>query len=78
MNGWLADELVRKVRDDKTSFEDWLRAQEMDGKLTRQQQDQLSTVVRGAVQVLTQGATTLIEAFAGGVGTVSWLGADSF
>lgn len=65
---WLADELVRNVRDDETSFEDWLRAQELDGPLTRRERDQLSQVVHGAVQALRQGAFTLVEAFAKGMG----------
>jgi hypothetical protein len=64
---WLADELVRAVRAD-TPFEHWLRAQELDGLLTRKELEQLREVVRGAVQVLRQGATTLVEAFAKGVG----------
>ena len=64
---WLADELVRSVRSADTPFEEWLRAQELDGVFTRQEQEQLNTVVRGAAQVLRQGASTLVEAFAKGV-----------
>ncbi len=64
---WLADELVRAVRTD-TPFENWLRAQELDNLLTRKEREQLGEVVRGTVQVLQQGATTLIETFAKGLG----------
>lgn len=64
---WLADELVRAVRAD-TPFEAWLRAQELDHLLTHKEREQLGQVVRGAVQVLGQGATTLVEAFAKGLG----------
>jgi hypothetical protein len=45
---WLADELVRAVRTD-TPFEDWLRAQELDGLLTAKEREQLEKVARGAV-----------------------------
>ncbi len=64
---WLADELVRAIRTD-TPFEDWLRAQELDHLLTHKEREQLGQVVRGAVQALGQGATTLVEAFAKGLG----------
>jgi hypothetical protein len=70
---WLADELVRAVRAD-APFEDWLRAEELDGVMTHHEKEQLSEVVRGAAQVLRQGAGTLVEAFAKGVAT-SVLGA---
>jgi hypothetical protein len=62
---WLADELVRAVRAD-ASFTDWLRAEELDGVFTHKEQEQLGQVVRGAAQVLRQGAGTLVEAFAKG------------
>lgn len=64
---WLADELVRAIRMD-TPLEDWLRAQELDNLLSHKEREQFGQVVRGAVQVLQQGATTLIEAFAKGLG----------
>lgn len=64
---WLADELVRAVRAD-TLFEDWLRAQELDHLLTKKEREQLGQAARGVVQVLQQGATTLVEAFAKGLG----------
>lgn len=65
---WLADELVRAVRREDVPFDDWLRAQEMDHLLTKKEREQLGQVARGAVQVLGQGATTLVEAFAKGLG----------
>jgi hypothetical protein len=60
--------LVRAVRRNNVPFEDWLRAQELDHLLIRQEREQLEQTVRGAVQVLGQGATTLVEAFAKGAG----------
>ncbi len=65
---WLADELVKSVRAD-ASFEDWLRAQELEHLLTRAERDRLNQVVRGAGQALQQGAMTLVEAFAKGLGS---------
>lgn len=64
---WLADELVQAVRAD-TSFDDWLRAQELDHLLTPRERERLNQVTRGAVQSLQQGAVTLVEAFAQGLG----------
>jgi hypothetical protein len=64
---WLADELARAVRPD-IPFEEWLRAQELDHLLTKKEREQLQQVVRGAAQLLGQGATSLIEAFAKGLG----------
>jgi hypothetical protein len=63
---WLTDELVRAVRTD-APLDQWLRAQELDGALTREQKEKLGEMMQGAAQVLKQGASTLIEAFAKGV-----------
>jgi hypothetical protein len=63
---WLADELVRATRAE-APFEDWLRAEELDGVLTHREKQQLGQVVRGAVEVLRSGANTLVEAFAKGL-----------
>lgn len=62
---WLADELVRTVRSD-SAFDAWLRAQELDHLLTRNEREQLGHVVQRAAAALSHGATTLIEAFAKG------------
>jgi len=64
---WLADELVRTVRDE-TSFEEWLRKQEVGFLLTRGEKEQLGKAVRAVADLLKGGATTLIEAAAKGVG----------
>ena len=64
---WLADEIKRLVRDE-TSFEQWLEEQEYDGVLTQQERRNLGEVARDLGGFLAHGATTLIEAFAKGVG----------
>jgi hypothetical protein len=64
---WLADELVRMVRDE-TPFEEWLRAQELEGLVTRSEKEQLSKTIRAIVSLLKGGVTTLIEAAAKGAG----------
>jgi len=64
---WLADELIQVVRDDKP-FDQWLQAQELEHLLTRQERDSLTQFVRGAAEILQQGASKLVEAFAAGLG----------
>ena len=64
---WLADELLRIVRDE-TPFEEWLRAQEWDGLLKRGEKQQLDRGIRAIAGLLKDGAATLIEAAAKGVG----------
>jgi hypothetical protein len=60
---WLADELIRALRGD-TSFGDWLRAQELDGLLTRREREQMVGIVQG----LRQGQAAFLEGFAKGLG----------
>jgi hypothetical protein len=67
---WLVDEIVRTVRDE-TSFEDWLQKQELGFLLTRREKEQLDRVVRGAGELLKDGAATFIEAAAKGVVTAA-------
>ena len=62
---WLADELVRTVRDDMP-FEGWLRKQEMGVLLTQGEKEQLGKAVREVGGLLKDGATTLIQAAAKG------------
>ena len=62
---WLADELVRTVRDE-TPFEEWLQKQEFGVLLTRGEKQQLDKGVRTIVGLLKGGVTTLIEAAAKG------------
>ena len=64
---WLADEVKRQVRDEE-SLEAWLESQEFDGVLTQKEKRSLLQVLGQLAGVLGQGATTLIEAFAKGVG----------
>jgi hypothetical protein len=64
---WLADELVCTVRDEP-SFKEWLREQEWEGLLTRDEKQQLAKGVRAIVGLLKDGAKTLIEAAAKGAG----------
>jgi hypothetical protein len=64
---WLADELVRTVRDE-TPFEEWLQKQELGILLTRGEKQQLDKGVRAIVGLLKDGVTTLIEAAAKGAG----------
>jgi hypothetical protein len=65
---WLADELVRAVRQDETAFETWLQEQELAHLLTKKEREQLGQAARGVMQVLQQGTTNLVEAFAKGLG----------
>ena len=64
---WLADELVRTVRDE-TSFEEWLQKQDLGFLLTRGEKEQLGKAVHAVTGLLKDGAATLIQAAAGGVG----------
>jgi hypothetical protein len=64
---WLADEIIRQVRDDET-FEQWIRSQELDGVLTKGEKQRLGEAVKSLVGLARQGATTIIEAFAKGYG----------
>ena len=64
---WLADELRRNVRD-VTDFKSWLQAQELDGLLTRQEQQKMGSAAKKIISTIGKGATTLIEAFAKGIG----------
>ena len=64
---WLADELVRTVREEML-FEEWLQKQELRTLLTRGEKKQLGKAARAVGDLLKDGATTLIEAAAKGVG----------
>jgi hypothetical protein len=64
---WLADELTRTVRSDE-AFEDWLRAEVVEGPLTRKERQQLSKVARETIELVQGGVTALISAAAEGVG----------
>ncbi len=62
---WLSDELLRTVRKD-TDFEVWLRAQELDGVLTKDEREHLAQAWKSVSSALGKGATALIEAAAKG------------
>ena len=64
---WLADELKRNVRDD-TEFEEWLRRNEVGVLLTKGEKEKLAQFAKQVVQVVGQGALTLIQGFAKGFG----------
>lgn len=64
---WLADEVKRMVRSE-TTFEQWLEEQEFEGIFTQKEKRSLGQVARELGGFLGQGATTLIQAFAKGVG----------
>jgi hypothetical protein len=64
---WLADEIKRQVRDEAT-LEAWLESQELSGVLTQVEKRNIMQVLAKLAGVMGQGATTLIEAFAKGVG----------
>ena len=64
---WLADEVKRMVRDEDT-FEEWLEEQEFEGIFTQEERRGLGQIANELAGLLGQGATTLIGAFAKGVG----------
>lgn len=64
---WLADEVKRMVRDEAT-FEEWLEEQEFEGIFTQKERRSLGQIANELAGFLGQGATTLIGAFAKGVG----------
>jgi hypothetical protein len=64
---WLADEIKRQVRDEAT-LESWLDTQELAGILTQQEKKDLVNVLGKLGTFLGHGATSMIEAFAKGVG----------
>ncbi len=64
---WLADEIKRQIRDE-ASLEAWLESQELSGILTQAEKRNVQQVLGKLAGFLGHGATTLIEAFAKGVG----------
>lgn len=64
---WLADEIKRQVRDEAT-LESWLESQELTGVLTQQEKRDMMKVLGKLAGFLGHGASSLIEAFAKGVG----------
>jgi hypothetical protein len=65
---WLADELTRTVRS-QAVFEDWLRAEVLEGPLTRKEKQQLGQVARQTMDLVKGGVSALIEAAAYGIGS---------
>ncbi|MBI1922827.1 hypothetical protein HYR99_01110 [Candidatus Poribacteria bacterium] len=64
---WLADELRRNVRDD-SEFDKWLQRYEMGLLFTQGEKEKLSQLATRVVNVIGQGASTLIQSFAKGFG----------
>lgn len=65
---WLVDELIRSVRTE-TSFEEWLRAQELDKfEFTRAERDKLAGIVRAVTGELQKGWGAFVDSFAKGLG----------
>jgi len=63
---WLADELLKTVRPDK-SFEQWLKDEQLvGGVMTQERVNQLSGVAKHVGGLLNEGAATLIKAMAEG------------
>jgi hypothetical protein len=64
---WLTDEIVRTVREEKP-IKEWLQQQELGVVLTKGEKEQLGKVVHTIGGMLNNGAATLIEAAAKGLG----------
>lgn len=65
---WLVDELIRSVRTE-TSFDEWLRAQELDRfEFTRAERDRLAGIVRAVTGELQKGWGAFVDSFAKGLG----------
>ncbi|MEM9599373.1 MAG: hypothetical protein AAGD06_34225, partial [Acidobacteriota bacterium] len=63
---WLAEEVVRTVRDD-TPFDDWLGAQEWGRMMTAGEREQLGEVARSVGGYFKSGVNTLIESVVKGL-----------
>lgn len=64
---WLADELIRVTRQDKT-FEDWLRNELLVGPLTQGEWQQVNQAARDVAGLFQAGASAFIQAAAKGWG----------
>ena len=64
---WLADELIKTVRDD-VAFKEWLLAQEMDGLFTNEQRQQIGQTAKKIVEITGRGAMTLVDSLAKSLG----------
>jgi hypothetical protein len=64
---WLADELTRTVRSQEV-FEEWLRAEVLEGPLTRKEKQQLGQAAKETMALFQGGVTSLIKAAAEGIG----------
>ncbi len=64
---WLAEELGRTERHEMP-FEEWLKAQELEGLLTRGEKQQLDRAARSITDLLKGSVNTLIQAAAKGAG----------
>ena len=60
---WLADHLAKTVRDDST-FEQWLRQEQLDGALTRKEKAQFGKALHAVQGAIGRGVNSFIEAYA--------------
>ena len=61
---WLADELIRTIRDEQ-SFREWILDKELVGGLVKQTEiDQLQKIAKAVGNLLNEGAVSLIKAYA--------------
>jgi hypothetical protein len=58
---WLTDELARTARRQE-KFEEWWRAQQMEGLLTRGEKQKLGDALRASTGLLKEGAQTFVQA----------------
>ncbi len=65
---WWADKIKLIIRE-KSDFEGWLCAQEMDGLFTKEERQKMSETAQNISASLGKGANTLIETFAKGLGS---------
>ncbi len=69
---WLADEIIRQIRDDEVSFDNWVKTRELDGLLTKGEKQRLGKAAGFFVKMAQQGTSTVIEAIAKGFGESLW------
>ncbi len=63
---WLTDKLISNVRNN-IPFEEWLKAEKLDGTLSGEQKEQLQKGTQQVIEFAQQGVTSLIEATANGI-----------
>ncbi len=64
---WLADDLVRRLRNKELTFDGWLKQQMLDGVLTHQEKELFGQATKAVGEIIGAGARTFIEAYAEGL-----------